>query len=618
MNIVSLINMGKTVGNGRLFDDVTLGLEEGEKLGLVGRNGVGKSTLLRILAGELEPDEGEVVHSRTARISRLDQRPGLAPGVTVEQHLFPELSIGGESAVTFGLEAEEQASTLQRYQAFCTRLGIDDTHVELQTLSGGMFKKVSIARCLAFDADLYLLDEPTNHLDLDAITWLEQYLERSSAGFVLVTHDRYILDAVCDTILEIDGGEVFRHPGNYSAYLERRAERLREESVAEDRRRSILRRELEWLQRGPKARTGKDKKRKERIGEMLELAPGRGAVLQDLPAAQRRLGKKVLELEGVTKSYNGRPVISKFSHRFAPGERVGVIGPNGSGKTTLLDLVAGRTEPDHGTIEWGETVAIAYFDQTGKRLPGETTVLEYLKEEAERVRIDDQTSVSAEQFLERFLFPRSMLAQPLERLSGGELRRLYLVRLLARAPNFLLLDEPTNDLDLDTLRVVEQYLDGFAGCILLVSHDRALLDRLTDSLLVLDGGGIRRFVGSYDEVRAAAGEDSALPGSGGAPGGDWTAYRSTRAAQSAARAAGKAINREPKQGLSFREQREYDQLPDKIEETERELSQLEALFQQPEQNPAVLEQNTKRYHALRDRLEQMTARWEELGERAGE
>ncbi len=616
---MSLINIGKTVGNGRLFDDVTLGLEEGEKLGLVGRNGVGKSTLLRILAGKLEPDEGEVVHSRNARISRLDQRPGFAPGVTVEQHLFPELYIGGASAVAFSLDAEEQAATLQRYQAFCTRLGIDDMRAELQTLSGGTVKKVSIARCLAFEADLYLLDEPTNHLDLDAITWLEQYLESSSAGFVLVTHDRYILDAACDTILEIDGGEVFRHPGNYSAYLERRAERRREESVAEQRRRTILRRELEWLQRGPKARTGKDKKRKERVGEMLEAAPEREAVLQDLPAAQRRLGKKVLELEAVTKSYNGRPVISKFSHRFAPGERVGVIGPNGSGKTTLLDLIAGRTEPDHGTIEWGETVAIAYFDQTGRRLPGEMTVLEYLKEEAERVRIDDQTTVSAEQFLERFLFPRSMLAQPLERLSGGELRRLYLVRLLAHAPNFLLLDEPTNDLDLDALRVVEQYLDSFAGCILLVSHDRALLDRLTDSLFVLDGsGGIRRFVGSYDEYRDAVREDSARSGNGGHGGGGRTAQAAARAAQGAARNAGKAINREPKQGLSFREQREYEQLPDKIEETELELARLEALFQQPEQDPAVLEQNTKRYHALRDRLEQMTARWEELGERAGE
>ncbi len=610
MNIASLTGVEKTVGNGLLFEEVTLGIEAGEKVGLVGRNGSGKSTLLRLISGEIPPDEGQITTSRGVRLSTLRQHPEPIAGLTVEEYLFPDLYADAPSPVQFELDAEEQAAALQRYRAACSRLGITELEQKLETLSGGMLKKVAIARCFAFEPDLMTLDEPTNHLDLDSITWLEQYLADCASAFVLVTHDRYILDATCTTILEIEGKRVHRHPGNYSAYLERRAEREHDRNVAEQRRTTILRRELEWLKRGPKARTGKDKKRKERIATMLADEPQREQRLQGLPAAQRRLGKKAVELEHLSKRYAGTPIIRDLSYRVAPGERIGIIGPNGSGKTTLLDLIAGRVRPDHGSVEHGETVALAYFDQTAARIDRSLTVLEYLTEVAERVPLSNEITVSAEQFLERFLFPRSMQSQLLERLSGGELRRLYLVRLLAGAPNVLLFDEPTNDLDIETLRILERYLDEFDGCILLVSHDRALLDRVTDSLWILDGaGGVKPFVGSYDEYLA---NDSAETGPATGPATGPTAG----AGAGAERRPKKAVNREEKAGLSYREQREYERLPDEIAEDEAELQQLEEGFQQPAQDPEFLERQTKRYHELLAEVERKTARWEELAERA--
>ncbi len=601
MNIVSLTDVDKSFGNGLLFEEVSLGIDDGEKIGLVGRNGSGKSTFLRLLTGEVGPDEGAVVRGRGLRIATLGQRPGIVRGATIDDYLFADRA----GAISPSTDAEEQAAALQRYRAICTQLGLDDTSAPLEALSGGMLKKAALARTLAFDADLVTLDEPTNHLDLDAVIWLEQRLKSSSGGFVMVTHDREMLDSVCTTILEIADHRIYRHPGNYSAYLRRRAERQDEQDAAEKRRVSILRRELEWLQRGPKARTGKDKGRKDRIGALLDAGQETEVSLQSLPAAQRRLGKKALEVEDVAKRYDGTPVITGFSYEFTPGERVGVIGPNGSGKTTLLDIIVGRVRPDRGSVQPGTTTAFAYFDQTGGRINAQMTVLDYLKEEAERVRISDDATVSAEQFLERFLFPRPMFSQTLDRLSGGEFRRLYLVRLLATAPNFLLLDEPTNDLDIDTLRVLEQYLEEFTGCVLLVSHDRALLNRLTDSLLVFDGdGGIRSFVGSYDDYRA---EEARL-----------RAAAKERPARREAQPARRSAEPRERRGLSFREQREYMHLPDEVAAAEDEMKRLEIEFQQPTQDPAKLEARTRRYHELREEVEAKTARWEELAERAEE
>ena len=599
MNIFSLTDVAYTVAGGTLFEDVTLGIESGEKIGLVGRNGSGKSTLLRLLTGAAEPETGTVVRARDLRIATLAQNPQVVPGATIDDYV--------------SADSESHAELLQPYQAICDQLGLTDTSLPLQTLSGGMLKKAALARCLAHPSDFMILDEPTNHLDIDTVTWLEQRLSACTQGFVLVTHDRYILDAVCDTILEIDRGRLYRYPGNYSTYLERKQERQARLESAENRRVSILRTELEWLKRGARARTGKDKGRKERVAAMLDGGLESEAVVGRLPSAQRRLGKKALELHDVAKSYGAEPVISGFSYRFRPGEKVGIIGPNGSGKSTFLDVIAGRTEPDRGTVERGETTAFAYFDQTGGRVDTQKTVLEYMKDEAERVRVNAETTLSAEQFLERFLFPRAMFAQPLEKLSGGEFRRLTLVRLLATAPNFLLLDEPTNDLDIDTLRVFEQYLEEFDGCVLIVSHDRALLDRLTESLFIFGGdGSIVSFVGNYEMYRASRDRSAE------------TAARSRKRTaapgpeRSETRSEARAGDRSARRGLSFREQREYERLPDELELIENEIKELESFFADAALDPGTLEEKTRRYHELRDTVEKKTKRWEELAERAEE
>ena len=635
MNILSVTGVGVSVGPDRLFDDATLGIDDDEKVGLVGRNGSGKSTFLRVVSGEIEPDDGAVARSRGLRISTLEQRPKAVPGLTIRDYLWTEpggsqpgpadvadaaTAAEHHSAVNTARASEQQAEAAQRYEAICHQLGLVDTGAPLDTLSGGMLKKAALARTLALPSDFIILDEPTNHLDIESVEWLEQRLKSPKDAFLIVTHDRYILDAVCTTILEIDRGSVYRYEGNYSSYLQQRAERLNELDKAEQRRTSILRTELEWLKRGPKARTGKDKKRKERIGELLEGGMESESSMDALPAAQRRLGKKALELREVTKSFDGRQVIAPFSRDFAPGERVGIIGPNGSGKSTFLDLIAGRTQPDAGSVIAGETTAVAYFDQRSMRIDESLTVLEYMKESAERVSIDRNTSVPVEQFLERFLFPPSMHRQPVGRLSGGELRRLYLVRLLAGAPNFLLFDEPTNDLDLDTLRVLEQYLDEFTGSIFLVSHDRALLNRVTDSLLVSEGDGTVSYVtGSYEEFqrsrRAAAG--GRATDTGGKPksnsGGVSRAGRS-RAANGAERAAPDPRKRR----LSFKEKREFEHLLEEIEATEAEIKQLEEQFQQSVHDPDELAEQTRRYHELQELVETKTARWEELAERTEE
>ncbi len=414
-----------------------------------------------------------------------------------------------------------------------------------------------------------------------------------------MTHDRVFLDAVCTAIMEIDGRRIYKYPGNYSSFVERKAARDAALERAQERRASILRRELEWLKRGPKARTGKDKARKERIQDLLDSGTQRELSMREFSSAHRRLGRKVLELHRISKNYQGKAVVRPFTYIFRRGERIGVIGPNGSGKTTFLQLVSGRIPSDTGTAVKGENTAFGCFDQTTDLAGGKLTVIEYIQALAERIQMADGASLSPEQFLERFLFPRPMQSQPIERLSGGELRRLDLVRLLAAAPNFLLLDEPTNDLDLDTIRLLEDYLADFPGCILLVSHDRALLERLTDYLFVFDGaGGIRGFAGDYAEYRETAAEEARAAG----------ASRKVETRRPA--------RREKKTELSFKERQEYEILQSEIDSLEAEQKELESLFQRPVQDPAALEKGHRRYREIAGLLATKLARWELLAARA--
>jgi ATP-binding cassette subfamily F protein uup len=580
MNILSLDDVGITLVDAPLFEHVTLGFDAGERVGFIGKNGAGKSTFLKVLTGELVPDTGSVSRNKELAISTLAQRPSFTAGATLEQ-ACPDPAIAAS------------------FLSLCRELGLDDPSAALDSFSGGMLRKASIAQCLARGAGLLLLDEPTNHLDLDTIEWLEARLRAGSSGYILVTHDRYFLDEVCTCIMEIDNRRIHKYPGNYSEYLDRRAEREEIRDRAEQRRVSILRGELEWLKRGPRARAGKDKSRKDRIHGLLDARMQSETAMQEFSSTHRRLGKKVLELQGVARSFDGKTVISPFTYSFRRGERIGVIGPNGSGKTTFLRLVAGELSPDGGTVVKGETTVFAHYAQTSAVARPGVTVIDFMKDLAERVPQESGGSLSAEQFLERFLFPRTMHGITVDRLSGGELRRLTLVRLLATAPNFLLLDEPTNDLDLDTIRQLEDYLADFGGCILLVSHDRALLDRLTDYLFVFDGeGGIRGFTGTYEDYRETAAEEKAAVTRPAAP-------REQRKASHSEKA-----------GLSFKERKEYEQLLGQIAELEYEQKELESSFQRASLDPSALETNNRRYRDVLTELEQRMARWEELAARA--
>ena len=599
VNLIAVDGISKTLGEAPLFEGVGLGIESGERIGFVGQNGRGKSTLLRILEGSLDPDSGTVARKRLLSVSLLEQRPAFSPGQSLSAFLY-----GGRSTLAgrprgrvaadpeAGID-EIGAGELERaYESLCTELGLGDPSAPMSDMSGGMVKKAAIARALAPGAELLLLDEPTNHLDIATIEWLEKRLLQYPGAFVLVTHDRWFLDAACASIMEIDRGAVYKYEGSFSDYLRRRMEREAVLEKAESRRVAVLKREIAWLNRGARARATKSERRKDSIRDMQSRALVREVGMDGFSASARRLGKKILVMEGVSKAYGSRRVLSPFSRDFKAGERIGILGPNGAGKTTFLDIVAGRVAPDSGAVDRGENTHFAYFDQTAATIDPSLTLVAYIREKAERIAMADGSVLGPEQFLERFLFPRAMHELSLSRLSGGELRRVQLVRLLADSPNFLLLDEPTNDLDIGTIELLEDFLSDFPGCVLAVSHDRAFLDGLADSLIVLDGkGGAREYVGGYADYREFAAEAPEAPSA-----------RKPKAAQ-ATRA---------RKGLSYAERRELDGLLEEISAMEAEKAVLERFFASSSPSSGEMERSKRRYAELSALVEARTARWESL------
>ena len=616
--VLSAENLSKTVRDEPLFENAYLALEEGEKVGIVGRNGAGKSTFLGCLSGRIVPDEGNVSIKKDGTIALLEQNVSYPEGTTAAGYLHLEggravsilsdyqraLDRGDEKEYTrlsAIIEKEDLWDVERRYRAVLTDLGEsfpDDA--PMASLSGGQQKKAAIARALAVDPDILLLDEPTNHLDIRTIEYLEAWIQASQKAVIIVTHDREILNRCCTTIWELDRRHFYRHPGSFSAYLERKAERMRMDEKREDRLENIIRRELEWMKRGPKARTGKDKGRKDRLEAMLsERQTARDEGPRDFQSAERRLGKKILEIDGISKGYDGRTLFSGFSFSFVKGQKIALIGDNGSGKSTFLDIIAGHTEPDEGSIDRGINTFFGYYDQLGRNLSSSKTVLEYTEDIGKNIAMGDGEIVSASRFLEFFGFPVSMQRTPIGMLSGGERRRLYLITRLASNPNFLLLDEPTNDLDIETMEKLEAYITAFPGCAIISSHDRTFLDMTTEMTLSIEDGSIRLFPGSYSAWKEARLQEEEEPSPSPAP---QKAGRSQR----------------ERKGLSYKEKKEKEALEQEIVELEALIKKLEESFSTPDATElGTLHERTLKYEEAKNAIEAKTERWMELEELDG-
>ena len=649
MSLISLVDVRKDFGIRTLFEGLSLHVGERERLGLIGPNGAGKSTLLRVLAGSEPPGAGERRVLPKTRVVLVNQEPEMDPERTVLEQVFADsgekmellrrYTVVSEALAAAHSRGDDDADLLaelgqlnarmdqhqawdleQQIREVLQRLGIGDTQRRVGDLSGGYRKRLALAAALVADPDVLLLDEPTNHLDADCIQWLQGYLQRFRGALVLVTHDRYVLDQVTNRIVEVDRGEARSYSGNYAYYLARKGEEDAAEAASEAKLRNVLRRELEWLKRGPKARSTKQKARIQRIEAMQELPKRQQKGQLSLATNQRRLGKRAIEAEelGVWASDEARsggasPLLQEFSYDFSPEDRVGIIGPNGSGKSTLLDLIAGRRQPHSGRIELGSTVKLAYFDQHSHQVLEGTDaagrqrkVIDVVKEAASSVELEG-SSLSASQLLERFLFPPAQQHQPVSKLSGGERRRLHLCRLLIEAPNVLLLDEPTNDLDVQTLTVLEDFLEDFRGCVVVVSHDRYFLDRTVDRLFCFEQGRLQRFEGNYSsylERQASSTGGNGNAAASAAPVADTPAP--TPAAPPA-----RARKR------SFKETRELKQLDNDLPRWEERRGELEAQLAAGGSDYAALEALSEELSQLLERIARGEERWLELSELAG-
>jgi ATP-binding cassette subfamily F protein uup len=640
MSIFTLQSVKKDFGIKEILNDASFSLDATDKVGLIGTNGSGKSTLLKMIAG-LEPiDGGQLIVNPGARIVYLPQQPDLDENHTVLEQVFAdsgeqmalvreyeELShklahnpddrqlLARLSKVSQRMEVTGAWELETKAKIILTKLGIEDFDARIGNLSGGYRKRIALAAALLSEPEVLLMDEPTNHLDAMSVEWLQTYLNGFRGALLLITHDRYFLDRVTNRIIEIDQGELYSYSGNYSYYLEKKA--LAEEVAVSSQRKhqGVLRRELEWLKRGPKARSTKQKARIDRIHDMQakEFKQVQGKVEISTPG--RRIGKKVIELENVSKTYGDRTLIKNFTYEFSPDDRVGIIGGNGAGKSTLMDIITERVQPDSGKVEIGATVHIGYFDQHSEHLLDALNenqrVIDYLKEVAEYVQTADGTLITASQMLERFLFPGNQQYAPISKLSGGEKRRLFLLRVLMSAPNLLILDEPTNDLDVKTLSVLEEYLEDFNGCVIAVSHDRYFLDRTVEKIFAFESeGNIRQYPGNYsvyldykqaEEAQAAQQQATQEP---------------KKAELAKAEKAEKQSSRNGKsRRLSNWEKREFEELEGKIAQLEAEKAQVEkVLFNAPPGKVTQVQELYEQLGALNRAIDTATERWLELAE----
>jgi ABC transport system ATP-binding/permease protein len=647
MTIFTLRSVKKDFGIKEILKDASFSLDEGDKVGLIGVNGSGKSTLLKAIAG-LEPiDSGEIWVNSGAKIVYLPQQPNLNENYTVLEQVFAD---GGEQ-MALVREYEETSDKLAHGQGdldklmarlshisqqieavgawevetnakvILSKLGIEDFDAKIGNLSGGYRKRIALAAALLSEPDVLLMDEPTNHLDALSVEWLQGYLTRFRGALFLITHDRYFLDRVTNRIIEIDRGDLYTYSGNYAYYLEKKAE-AEEAAVSSQRKHAgVLRRELEWLKRGPKARSTKQKARIDRIHEMRsrEFKQVQGKVEISTPG--RRIGKKVIELENISKSYSDRTLIKDFTYTFNPEDRIGIIGSNGAGKSTLMDIITGRVQPDSGTVELGSTIHIGYFDQHSDdiTLNENQRVIEYLKDVAELVQTADGSVITASQMLERFLFPPNQQYAPIHMLSGGEKRRLFLLRVLMSAPNVLILDEPTNDLDVQTLAVLEEYLEDFNGCAIVVSHDRYFLDRVVETIFAIEpGGNLRQYPGNYslylDYKQAQEEEKSKIESQKSKI--ETRNLSPTPDSSTGVQPCAPTTSASKSRKLSFKEKREYETLETQIPEMEAQKEELEKIFyNNPPSDFTEMQQLSEQLAQLVHAIDTATERWLELAER---
>ncbi|MCS4239560.1 ABC-F family ATP-binding cassette domain-containing protein [Myroides odoratus] len=619
MNYLSVENISKSFGAHNLFENVSFGINKDQKIAFVAKNGSGKSTILKIITGLDDPDSGQVVIRKGIRMEFLSQEPNLQDELTIEESIFASDSdiLKVIEAYEKALENPEDEDAYQKafeqmeihnawdfetqYKQILTKLKLDDLKLKVKTLSGGQKKRLALAIILINKPDLLILDEPTNHLDLEMIEWLENYFAKENITLFMVTHDRFFLERVCNEIIELDNGLIYQYKGNYSYYLEKKEERIAAENASIDKAQNLFVKELSWMRRQPKARTTKSKSRIDDFYVIKEKASSRRKEHQvELEINMERMGSKVVELHKLNKSFNGKVILQDYSYMFNRGERIGIIGKNGSGKSTFLNILTQTMKPDTGKVVIGETIKIGYYTQGGISIKPEQKVIDVIKEFGEYIPLAKGRSISAGQLLERFLFDRKKQHDFVEKLSGGELKRLYLCTVLIQNPNFLILDEPTNDLDIVTLNVLESFLLDYPGCLVVVSHDRYFMDKIVDHLFVFRGEGeIEDFPGNYSDFRTY--EDSIEPVKEEAP--------------------KEKVNWKENQvqnGLTFQEQKELQKIEREMTKLEEQKQEIEKEFADGKVQENQIDEKANALKKIIKELEEKEERWFELSAKKGE